>query len=125
MPLFTRLLVVTWEKERGITVKFIAEALKRCRTSVENHLKMKEEQQTFVPAAEKCRNTRVQRNAVFTNMEQKIYHAIACENSLISLEIQDIVREKNNTGVSTATMSRKFRKMRRWIESARLQEPFI
>ncbi|KII60631.1 hypothetical protein RF11_02142 [Thelohanellus kitauei] len=93
--------------------------------SVANHLKMNEEQQTFLASADKCRNTCVQRNAMFTNMEKTIYHAIACDNSLIFPEVQDMVREQNNTGVSKATISRKLRKRRRWIESARLREPFI
>ncbi|KII73444.1 hypothetical protein RF11_09434 [Thelohanellus kitauei] len=85
-----------------------------------------------ISMAEECGNTVkyidktcVQRNAMFTNMEKTIYHAIACENSLILPEVQNIVREQNNTGVSAATISRKLRKIRRWIASARLREPFI
>ncbi|KII63136.1 hypothetical protein RF11_09538 [Thelohanellus kitauei] len=84
-------------QQRGNTVKSIAETLKICRKSVSNNLKVNEEQQTCLPVEEKCRNTRVQQNAIFTNMKQTIYHGIACENSLILPEVQDIFREQSNT----------------------------
>ncbi|KII71690.1 hypothetical protein RF11_01587 [Thelohanellus kitauei] len=48
---------------------------------------------------------------MFTNMKQMIYHAITCENYLILPAVQDIVKEQNNTGVSTATISRKLKKI--------------
>ncbi|KII62341.1 hypothetical protein RF11_11669 [Thelohanellus kitauei] len=99
-------------QERGNTVKSIAETFNICRKTVNNYLKINEEKQTFVPATDKCRNTCVQRNSMFTNMEKTIYNAIACENSLILPEVQNIVREQNNTDVSTATISRILGKMK-------------
>ncbi|KII74700.1 hypothetical protein RF11_11398 [Thelohanellus kitauei] len=72
----------------------IAKTFEVCRKSVVNHLKMNEEQQTFLPAPDKCRKTCVQTNAMCSNMEQTIYHAIACENWFILLEVQDIVRSR-------------------------------
>ncbi|KII66285.1 hypothetical protein RF11_08266 [Thelohanellus kitauei] len=64
--------IISIAQQRAITVKSIAETFKICRKSVAKHLKMIEEQQKFLPASDKCRNTCAQRNAMFTNMEKTI-----------------------------------------------------
>ncbi|KII67029.1 hypothetical protein RF11_06525 [Thelohanellus kitauei] len=70
-------LIISMAQEHRNTLMSISETLKKCRESVANHFKMNGERQTFLPVTEKCRNTCVRRNAMFTNMEQTIYNAIA------------------------------------------------
>jgi len=99
--------VTSMSQSGKYTINEIGETLHLGRKTVRTILQRHEKGQSFISAAEKCKETCKQKNLTYNEVEQTMYNAVACNNSLIQKELQDIVHENLNVSISQAAVSKK------------------
>jgi len=98
--------------EKKSSVDNIACTLNVSKSAVRNILNKQQEGTDFVAAVDKRKATCIARNSIYSDAENVLYNAVACDNAMIQSEMANKVFETTGVTLSQPTVSRKLKKMK-------------